>query len=195
VSTPNAAPVNGMQDMHGLWLTISELARQRGVDKAAISRRVKRLEAQGALRPQLKDGSKLVNLAEYDRAVGQTTDAVRELNGSLGGAPAADADPVLAREQARRAAYDADLKKLDLDERLGKLVPVEDVENAMARCGETIVRAVERLSTRADELAAAVAKDGVAGARAAIKAMARDLRETIARALTLAAEEEQGEAP
>ena len=110
------------------WVTISELARMRGVDKAAISRRVARFESLGLVHPRAGVGrTKLVNIAEFDRAAGETTDAVREANGR-GAARAPDAtggDPILAREQARRAAVDADLKELDLAERVGELVAVE----------------------------------------------------------------------
>jgi DNA-binding MarR family transcriptional regulator len=50
------------------FATISELGRLRGVHKAAISRRVARLEAQGVLQSQRGDrGTKLVNIAEFDR--------------------------------------------------------------------------------------------------------------------------------
>ncbi len=59
-----------VDDPSGGWLTVSALARVRGVDKAAISRRVARLEAAAALttRPGPR-GSKLINADEFARAV------------------------------------------------------------------------------------------------------------------------------
>ncbi len=172
--------------LEGLWLTVSELARQRGVDKAAISRRITRLGLE--LRPGPRN-SKLVNVAAFDHAVGTSTDAVRAANSAKAAAREQEAsageDKVLAREQARRAAYDADLKKLDLDERLGKLLPVDSIEDAMSRCAEAMVRNIDQIASRADDLAAAVARDGGAGARRELKVIARELRETLARELRL----------
>jgi DNA-binding MarR family transcriptional regulator len=165
-------------------MTVSELARHRGVDKAAISRRVARLVdlERLATRPGPR-GAKLINVAEFDKATGETTDAIRELNGLA----AKDAPPllkpddlVLSQQQARRAAYDADLKKLDLDERLGKLLPIEDVEAAMALCAEALVRKIDQLPTLADEMASAVGRDGAQGARTYFRTIARDLRTSLA---------------
>ncbi len=179
----------------GLWMSVSELAKAKGVSRQSMHERVARLEQQGAITLRPGQGrAKLVNVAEFDRAAGETLDAVRALNGAAAAA-AGPADPVLAKEQARRAAYDADLKQLDLEERLGKLIPVADVEDAMTTCAETMVRGIEQLPGRADELAAAVARDGAVGARTLLKIIARELRESLARALTLrAGEDEAGEA-
>jgi len=53
-------------------LTISDLAREEGVDKALISRRVKKLEQQGLL-PTYSgpNNSKLVNRSQYNQACGR----------------------------------------------------------------------------------------------------------------------------
>jgi len=185
------------------WLSISALAHFKGVDKAAISRRVARLEGQGLLKTrQGKGGTKLVNLAEFDRACGETVDLIREQNGR-GGSPAAVAtpgpqspdDPVLAREQARRASYDADLKKLDLDERLRRVISVDQVRDAMAKCGQAVGRLIDQMPTRAEEIAAAVARDGVQGARAILKTMARAQRDELARALDRLGDADDEDAP
>ncbi|HXT06983.1 MAG TPA: MarR family transcriptional regulator [Roseiarcus sp.] len=169
------------------WLTISDLARERGVDKSAISRRVARLEGLGLISTRKQGKGKLVCLAEFDRAASSTVDAVREANGRRAmGPPDAGAtgpgDPILAREQARRAAYDADMKRLDLEERLGRIVEAEAVRVALASCALELAQAIEALPGRAEALAAAVTKEGVAGLRAALKTVARELRETLARA-------------
>ncbi|WP_174514069.1 MarR family transcriptional regulator [Methylocella tundrae] len=177
----------------GLWISVSDLARQKGVDKAAVSRRISRLESLGSLETRTgARGTKLVNIAAYDRAVGETGDAIRTMNGA--GAthqppPSGNgSDPILAREQARRTAYQADIAKLDLDERLKKLLPVEDIASAIGICAEGIVRVLDQLPSRADELASAVGKDGALGARAVLKIVARDLRSAIERELRKLAE-------
>lgn len=177
----------------GLWVSVSDLAARKGVTKQTIAEKVARLEAQGLLSTRPGKGrAKLVNLAEFDRAIGETGDAIREMAAASARTstpvvqPAPDgADPILAKEQARRVAYQADLAKLDLDERLGKLLPVEHVTAAMVRCAEALTRALEQMPTRADDLAAAVAKEGVTGARAFLRTMGRDMRALLAREMRL----------
>jgi DNA-binding MarR family transcriptional regulator len=57
-------------------LDITALARLRGVHKAAISRRVARLEAQGPLKSRPgPNGTKLVNVVEFDRAAADNVDS------------------------------------------------------------------------------------------------------------------------
>lgn len=187
--------------IEGYWLTISELAKLRGVDKGGLSRRIARLVELGLLatRPA-KGGRKLVNVAEFDRVTEENTDAVRALNGATGGmntgAPqSAPGDPHLGREQARRAAYEADLKKLDLDERLGKLIPIEEARLAMERCAAEVVRVIDQMPAQAEDNAAAVAKDGTNGARNFLRQLARDQREALARAMSRLAEVAQAEEP
>jgi DNA-binding MarR family transcriptional regulator len=193
-----------MDDVEGYWLSVSELARQRGVDKAAISRRAKRYEAQGLLTPRAgKGGVKMINVAEFDRAAGEATDAVRALNGAGGGAQATQVaavpgDPILAREQARRASYDADLKKLELQERLGELVPAKDVQEAIVALSENFVRALDQMPSRAEEGFAEATKGGVAGFRAFLRALANGVRDTLERdleALVVGAKQAEAEPP
>jgi DNA-binding MarR family transcriptional regulator len=193
-----------MDDLDGFWLSVTELARQRGVDKAAISRRAKRYEEQGLLHPRVgKGGAKMINVAEFDRAAGEATDAVRELNGSQGGAAAvsvatAPGDPVLAREQARRASYDADLKKLELEERLGELVPVAAVQEAIVTLSENFVRALDQIPSRAEEGFAEAGKGGLAGFRAFLRSLANGVRDTLERdlkGLVLGAKRAEADAP
>jgi DNA-binding MarR family transcriptional regulator len=174
------------------WITISDLARDRQVDKSAISRRVTRLEGLGQLSTRIVGRLKLVNLAEFDRATAETVDAVRAANGRTDSG-ARPGDPILAREQARRAAYGADLKRLDLEERLGRLVEVALVRDNLAACALDLAAVIDALPGHADALAAAVAKDGVAGLRAALRGLARELRETLARAADRFAEAGAGE--
>jgi DNA-binding MarR family transcriptional regulator len=175
------------------WLTISDLARERGVDKSAISRRVARLEGQGLLTTRTRGKAKLVNLAEFDRAAAATVDAVREMNGRrAAGSLAADevsGDPNLAREQARRAKIQADLAKLDLDERLDRLVDREAIGLKLDACMIEALRVVDQLPSRSDALASALVeamtKEGAEGLRkvlrAADRAYIREIREAVAR--------------
>ncbi|WP_410052447.1 MarR family transcriptional regulator [Bradyrhizobium sp. SZCCHNRI3018] len=172
----------------GLWLPISEIARQRGKSKQAISKRVKSLIEAGLL--QTKPGEKnstLVNLAQFDRAVGQVGDAAKEQAAATAKtaepeaseAPEKGGDtggPIYRDHQAREKQYAADLKFLELQERLGNLVAVADLADQANKCAEVLVRVFDRLPTFADQMAASVGKDGAAGARATFKEIARELR-------------------
>jgi hypothetical protein len=185
------------------WLTISDLARKRGVDKAAISRRCAKFAASGLLECRTFGQSKIVNVEAFDRACAATVDAVRELNGRRASssrrrasrpaaakptvsAPAPDPPspastfPNLAAEQAKRASFDAELKRLDLAERLGRLVEIDDVRRHIEGCSIELARAIDRLPGHAETLAARVTKDGVAGLRGALRDLAREMRETLA---------------
>jgi biotin operon repressor len=165
----------------GLWLSISGLARAKGVSKQAISKRVHRLEGDGLLALRAGDnGARLVNLAQYDRVSNEVTDLARATNGRhspLADHPNVQSDTQNYTEaQARRASYEADLKKLDLDERLAKLLPCDEVEAALDLVRQTIERVLDDLPASAEALTAATVKDGAAGTRAALKKIAFDLR-------------------
>jgi hypothetical protein len=188
------------EDMSG-WLTVSALARARGVDKAAISRRVARLEAAGALTTRCGEhGTKLVNVAEFSHAVEMATDAIREANGrrSAGsdlvagetvdavreakgrnagaardGEGVSSAGLVLSNEQASKTAAQARLAQLDLAERLGQLLPLEKARQAARNAAERLRRGVDQMPARAEEVASALAKDSPF-ARALLDALRAD---------------------
>jgi DNA-binding transcriptional ArsR family regulator len=195
------------------WLTVSELARVRGVDKAAISRRVARLEAAGALttRPGPR-GSKLIEASEFARAVEDLTDIVREANGRHGASGrdlvgAAPGDPILVREQARRTKIAADTAQLQFDALKGELVPISDFSDKVTVQGETLARVIDRIPDEAIALAGAEAKNGSAfaqalmdtmrsnpqGARSFFRILARNQRGAIADAFTALAQASAGE--
>jgi biotin operon repressor len=176
----------GLDLAAGLWLSISEIARQKGKSRQAVAKRVDALVEAGMLETKPGDnGTKLVNLAQYDRAVGETGDAFKE----AGAETKAEADtdtptsPALRDHQSRAAQYSADLKYLDLEERLGRLVPVDEAKEGGAKIGEAVVRIVGRLPTFAESLTAVAIKDGVPATRAMLKEIDRELRSAIAAAL------------
>jgi hypothetical protein len=163
--------------VHGYWLTMSALAAQRGVSKQAISKNLKRWADLGTPVSTRGEGRKvMVNVAEYDARKGEIGDLGRELGEQTKKIADVGSDPVYAREQARAKAYEADLKLIERDKQLGRLIEVESLRCATTACGEGLVRVIEQIVTRAEEVAAAVSKDGVLGARGALKTIARDLR-------------------
>ena len=174
--------------------SVSALAALVGVDKAAVSRRVTRLEAQGLITTQCAGPGKpkLISVAAYLKATEQTADAIRTANGVAAKAEA-PASPSLAQQQERITSVRADLLQIELDTAKGLLVRADDVRDAMAHAAGELVRGLESLAARADELASALARDGVAGLRAAIKDVVRDLRERMAADMTLLATEKAGD--
>lgn len=170
----------------GLWLSISDIARERGKSRQAIAKRVDALVAEGKLdtRPG-PNGTKLVNLAQFDRAVGETGDAFKEAAAETRAEAEAptSASPALRDHQARAAQYGADLKYLELEERLGRLVPVEEAKTGGVLIGEAVVRILGRLPTYAEGMTAVAVKDGVQGARGMFKEIERELRVAIAESI------------
>jgi hypothetical protein len=193
--TTDTTALNGSPDE--IWLGISELARLKGVDKSWISRRVTALEELGQIEP--RDGpnrAKLVNLAQFDRAVGETTDLAKEQAAATaradrndaaadddapGGAPAAD--PRYADAQRRKVHYEAGMKALEYGERTGQLVAIGQVETVIAEIAEELAQPIRQLPTRADELAAVAARDGAAGVRVVLREVAHALLKAMAQAL------------
>lgn len=178
------------------WLSVSDLARVRGVDKAAISRRVTR--ASGAISTRPGPGrSKLINVAEFSRVIAETTDVVREANGRRavrardieGITTSSGLEPrviqTLTSARTISEAQRSQLLQLELDERRGKLMQVRKVEDALVAAGEKIVRITDQLPMDADDLATSVARGGAQALRHALKEIARRMRTRIADALSL----------
>lgn len=170
--------------LDGLWMSVSDIAREKGKSRQAIAKRVDSLVADGKLETrQGPNSTKLVNLAQFDRAVGETGDAVKEgaaeTRAEIEGGDA-PSSPALRDHQARAAQYSADLKFLDLEERLGRLVPIDEVKAGGVKIGEAVVRILGRLPTYAEGMTAVAVKDGVQGARGMLKEMERELRTAIA---------------
>jgi len=172
----------------GLWLSISDIARERGKSRQAIAKRVDSLVEAGLLdtRPG-PGGTKLVNLAQFDRAVGEVGDAFKESAAETRAEAEAEtnspASPALRDHQSRAAQYTADLKFLDLEERLGRLVPIDEAKAGGVKIGEAVVRIMGRLPTYAEAMSAAATKDGVQGCRGLLKDIERELRVAMAEAI------------
>jgi len=172
----------------GLWLSISDIARERGKSRQAIAKRVDSLVEAGLLdtRPG-PGGTKLVNLAQFDRAVGEVGDAFKEGAAETRAEAEAEtnspASPALRDHQSRAAQYTADLKFLDLEERLGRLVPIDEAKAGGVKIGEAVVRIMGRLPTYAEAMSAAATKDGVQGCRGLLKDIERELRVAMAEAI------------
>lgn len=149
-----------------MWLSVSDLASAKGVSKQAIS---KRLSAFAGRVPTRKDGVRLmVDVAAFDQITGAETDPAqalrnRDVNLNAGaGLPFAESAPVQksagARSQeafsvfrAKREQHEAALAELVLEEKRGKLVRVQEVEDAMVRCAQNLLRVVEGIVSESDD--------------------------------------------
>ncbi len=176
----------------GLWVSVSELASLKGVTKQTISERVARLEADGQITTRKgQANTKLINLAEYDRAVGKTTNLAKQQAAVTARAnrnePAEEAgtpaDPTFADGQRRKTHYEAALKALEFGERAGQLVAIDEVKTVIAEVAEEIAGPINQLPLRAEEITAAAARDGASAVRTILKDAAFNLLKAIAQAL------------
>jgi DNA-binding Lrp family transcriptional regulator len=175
----------------GVWVTCADLARRRNVSRAAISKRVKKLEADGLIATRTNGASKEVELASFDRAIGETGDAVKEQAAETrrtrqADKPSSGGSGPMRDAQTERAQYEARLKALDLAERQGQILPIRGehgIEAAAVAIGIAIARDADGLIRYADEIATAVSKEGTAGARRVLKQIGTRFREQVAASL------------
>lgn len=175
----------------GIWISISELARRRGISKVSAKERVDKLEAKGLVTTMRQGNKRLVELAAFDHATGSTGSAVKELAAETSKDRAAVASPAYRDAQTERAQYEAKLKALDLAERMKMVVPLKGehgVEAAAATIGAALVRDLESLPRMAEEFATAVSKEGVAGARRLLKEFVLKVRKDFAASLAIIAD-------
>jgi hypothetical protein len=153
------------------WGSITAIAKLKGRDKSAISRRVNRFEKAGLLRTRRgPNGEKLVDIKAFDGLIEAHGDGVQEMNGLRA---SADADPILSREQAKRAAADAELKRMDLEERRGRIISADHAERFVDRCSANAQTVLWRLPGLVEEIIAIGTKDGVPAARTFVKGHVR----------------------
>lgn len=187
-------------------MTQAEYARHRGVSRAAISKLVGRgripstaIDEQGRINPvaadlALGEARQRVLLAEAgavdEAAIGADDDGDDAVDlGQAIARPAAPINPALAeltKQKVSTETYRAELLRLEHQQKIGQLLPIEDVTAAMQKCAGVIVRELDQLPTFADELAAAVKADGIAGARVALKKISRNIREQLEANMRLA---------
>ena len=180
-------------------ISAADYARHAGNSKAAVSKQIAsgRIPVYGPTGKKVASGDpgkKLISAAEADRARRQSRARVNVIDdeepaqvepSAPRSAPAGDqGQPNLTRARTASEAHRAQLLRLDLDERRGKLVRVDKVTDATAAAGEKIIRIIDQLPMDTDDLATAVARGGSPALRAALKEIARRQRMGIADALS-----------
>jgi len=129
----------------GHWVSVSDLAKLKGISRQTASEKVARLESEGRLSTRKNGRLRMVELATYDRLVGQVGDAARE----IGAATKKSVDETsgnggaLRDAQTEKAKYETRLKALDFAERSGQVVPIKGehgIEAALIKVCDYIVR-------------------------------------------------------
>jgi biotin operon repressor len=176
----------------GVWISCAELARRKKVSRAAISKRVAQLADAGKIDTKRDGRSLLVELASFDRAVGETGDAVKEQAAETSAQHKTKASAPLRDAQTERAQYDARIRALDLADRQRAVLPIagpHGIETAASAIGIALARDLDGLARYADEIAIAVSKEGVAGARRLLKEIGQAVRRQVADSLSKIAEQ------
>jgi DNA-binding MarR family transcriptional regulator len=179
-------------------LSVCDLAKALGQDKGTVSRRICKLEAAGKLTPVFIRRNKLVDVAEYERAIAAemthqkaNATAKRIAAGVPGDVlPAAGiAARTLTEANVENAQLRAEMAKIDLAERRGQVLALTDVQDSMVRCAGVMVRVIDQMPNRAAELFNAATQAGERGVRTVLRTMSTELRETIAREMTVLVDE------
>ncbi len=171
----------------GFWLTITELAKRKGVTKSTVSEKVRRFEAAGELQTRPGDGKrKLVNLAQYDLAIGAVGDVAREAAAAtmafVAGAEKGSVSGRFRDEQTREKAYSADLKFLELERARGNLIEVAEFDDVASDAAGRIADVIDELPSRTEEITA-IASKGEHHVRIALQRIARAQRIAIVNAI------------
>ena len=155
----------------GLWLSVADLARHKGITRQSASERVKRLVTAGKLTLRAEGRKRLVNLAAYDTAVGEVGDAAKEAGVETKAAAVTPAPttPKFRDAQTREKEYAADLKFIEREKQLGNLVPLADVLAAADDLGSAFVEIKAMLVPHTEDLTATAVREGEHGMRRALK--------------------------
>jgi hypothetical protein len=168
------------------WASVSDVARQRGVTRQAISKRVKALAGRGKLSTQGEGRNLRFHLPTFDALTAAAHDPAQDLRNrhqrsgseseSSSDEPSGESAkekrqrPVVAQDLANSSSYDAasareknakaELAEMRLAQERGELVKVRDIEVAAVNAGTKIAQAVSAMKAKAGKLYAAAATGG-----------------------------------
>lgn len=170
-----------------MW-SISQIAERDGVSKAAVSKAVRKMTDERPETP-VERGSQgqvmRVSLAHYDHY------RQRYVNPAKAAAPIRTlSEPASASESFEEARRQAEWLKVGRErirhqEDCGQLLRRDRLEEAHRGIGREIQSVVRRLQNKADDVALAVSKEGVHGARIALRNIAFELGNDIADRLSI----------
>jgi hypothetical protein len=106
--------------------------------------------------------------------------------------PDARSNPTYTDARTEREQYAAKLARLDYEQKMGNLLPKQEILDAMVASGRRIRQGLDGMIGWAEELDAAARNSGVDGVRTILKQKSRDLQTTIAESLSITDDDEQG---
>lgn len=169
------------------WVSVSNLARERGVSQPAISKRIKALSEAGQLTTRQSGRRVLIHRPTFEALAAAAHDPAQDLrNRHQRGASASDDSPrelveqsellkpaasvETAKKPPKPSAYDdastreknakAQLAEMQLAQKRSELIPVRDIEVAAIEAGTKIAQAVSSLKAKAGRFYAAGATGG-----------------------------------
>lgn len=178
-----------------MW-TAAQVAARDGVTKQAVTKKVRELaDAHGlVVARDAQDRITAFHVVQYDHLRGRYADPSKT-QAPRPAAPQTAPNDSYDEALRQKTWHEAEKRRLELEELKSLLVRRDRVEDAVAKAAERIVQVIDRLPRLADEVSAAVAKDGTHGARVVLKAAASRLRADIARVLAEMSDEAPTEEP
>lgn len=162
----------------GVWVSVSDFARQQRVTPQTMGERVRRLEADGKITTRREGNKKMVLQAALEEALQINGDAVRENASQV--AQDAPKDPALRDAQTRRAEIEADRAKIRLDQERGLVRPVADIEATAIDVAGGILNELEKLPRLVEAAGMEAGATDQTALRKAGKAIVRQMRSNIA---------------
>lgn len=144
-------------------------ARHRGVTKQAIGK----LVAAGKIPVTEKNGRKVIDAVAADRALGETRERVSVRDDDEPARPAEGAG--LTKAKTATEVYRARLAQLEYEEKIGRLLPVAQVQDAATEWAAAMLRVLEMPLMRVDALLAAGGK-GIVELRQVVRELIREQR-------------------
>jgi hypothetical protein len=163
------------------WVSVAELAKLKGFSRQNAHKRVDDFAARGLLELRGQGRSKKVSLSAFDAAVDLTENPAKK--------PDDDAPVLFKDAKARTEHYKSELARLDLEERLGQLRPIDEIADALTTLGAEILRSTEDMDRWAEELFASARRDSLAKFRKLFKQRRREWAQRAAERLADAAEQ------
>lgn len=170
-----------------LMTTAADVASRDGVSRQAVTKKVREFAEKGMTVE--RDGRGAIvrfNVAEYDHLRGRLGNPSKDQRAQRPDDTPIKADPNESYDEALRQKtwHEAEKRRLELHELKSKLIRKDRLTDALVRSGEEIVRVIDGLPGRTDDLALAFEKDGAHGLRVALKKLAAQMRSDIASSLS-----------
>jgi hypothetical protein len=170
--------------------TPAEVAERDGVSKQAITKTVRKLADGKSLEVERDERGRIVrfNVAQYDFLRGKVGDPSKDQRPEQPDPPPTDSRAGYNDAITLKTQYEAETKRLALDEQIGKLVRVEELSAAVNECGAAIAASIGQLLNATDALATAMAQSGTHGLRVELKKIENRIRREIADSLSALAQ-------